>query len=61
MPPSSGAPAPEGRTHSFRSVAPVLGLCWMAVFFDGMDVNIYGAVMPHLLDDGSLGLTESTA
>lgn len=54
--------APDGaRRHSFRSVAPVLALCWMAVFFDGMDVNIYGAVMPHLLDDPALGFTESTA
>lgn len=33
----------------------------MAVFFDGMDVNIYGAVMPHMLDDPQLGLTPATA
>jgi hypothetical protein len=43
--------------HTFRSVFPVLALCWLAVFFDGMDVNIYGAVMPHMLDDSELGLT----
>ncbi|MFF0739782.1 MFS transporter [Streptomyces sp. NPDC004111] len=47
--------------HTFRSVLPVLALCWLAVFFDGMDVNIYGAVMPHMLDDPGLGLTQSTA
>ncbi|WP_371542004.1 aromatic acid/H+ symport family MFS transporter [Streptomyces sp. NBC_00554] len=47
--------------HTFRSVFPVLALCWLAVFFDGMDVNIYGAVMPHMLEDDGLGLTPSTA
>ncbi len=52
--------APAG-AHSFRSVALVLGLCWLAVFFDGMDVNIYGATMPYMLDDGDFGLTPATA
>ncbi|NLU70416.1 MFS transporter [Streptomyces sp. HNM0574] len=63
MSPSPNGPsaAPPARGHDFRSVAPVLALCWLAVFFDGMDVNIYGAVMPHLLDDPGLGLTESAA
>ncbi|MET7619152.1 aromatic acid/H+ symport family MFS transporter [Streptomyces sp. NPDC005408] len=61
-----GAPPPlpdhaqHGR-HPFRTVLPVLALCWLAVFFDGMDVNIYGAVMPHMLDDSGLGLTPSSA
>ncbi|MFE1884615.1 MFS transporter [Streptomyces diastatochromogenes] len=40
---------------------PVVALCWLAVFFDGMDVNIYGAVMPHMLDDSRLGLTPADA
>ncbi|WP_179851985.1 MFS transporter [Streptomyces sp. Ag109_G2-15] len=40
---------------------PVVALCWLAVFFDGMDVNIYGAVMPHMLDDSGLGLTPADA
>ena len=47
--------------HTFRSVLPVLALCWLAVFFDGMDVNIYGAVMPHMLQDSGLGLTVAVA
>ncbi|WP_328430124.1 MFS transporter [Streptomyces sp. NBC_00443] len=47
--------------RTFRTVFPVLALCWLAVFFDGMDVNIYGAVMPHMLDDTGLGLTPATA
>ncbi|MDQ0716854.1 AAHS family benzoate transporter-like MFS transporter [Streptomyces luteogriseus] len=54
-PPTSPAP------HTFRTVFPVLALCWLAVFFDGMDVNIYGAVMPHMLDDTGLGLTPGSA
>jgi AAHS family benzoate transporter-like MFS transporter len=48
-------------TRSFRAVAAVIALCWLAVFFDGMDVNIYGAVMPHLLDDPGLGFTPGLA
>ncbi len=47
--------------RSFRVVAPVIALCWLAVFFDGMDVNIYGATMPHLLADDSLGFTPALA
>ncbi|MFD4632083.1 MFS transporter [Streptomyces sp. NPDC058284] len=47
--------------RTFRSVAPVIALCWLVVFFDGMDVNIYGAVLPHLVDDPDLGFTASTA
>ena len=53
-------PAPRP-PHTFRTVFPVLALCWLAVFFDGMDVNIYGAVMPHMLDDTGLGLTPHSA
>ena len=58
------SPAPTASCpprHTFRTVFPVLALCWLAVFFDGMDVNIYGAVMPHMLDDTSLGLTPAAA
>ncbi|MDQ0955473.1 AAHS family benzoate transporter-like MFS transporter [Streptomyces phaeochromogenes] len=53
--------AASRRPHTFRTVFPVLALCWLAVFFDGMDVNIYGAVMPHMIDDSGLGLTPATA
>ncbi|MGW6737159.1 MFS transporter [Streptomyces sp. NPDC055013] len=55
------APPASPPTRSFKAVAPVIALCWLAVFFDGMDVNIYGAVMPHLLDDPDLGFSPSTA
>ncbi|GAB7030279.1 aromatic acid/H+ symport family MFS transporter [Streptomyces sp. NPDC021749] len=52
---------PTAPRHTFRSVAPVLALCWLAVFFEGMDVNVYGAVMPRMLDDPGLGLGPATA
>ncbi|MFD8818604.1 MFS transporter [Streptomyces sp. NPDC059627] len=54
--------SPPGTPHrTLRTVAPVLALCWLAVFFDGMDVNIYGAVLPHLLEDNGLGLSKADA
>jgi hypothetical protein len=59
--PSSPTSAASAPSHPFRTVFPVLALCWPAVFFDGMDVNIYGAVMPHMLDDTGLGLTQASA
>ncbi|MFF3322698.1 MFS transporter [Streptomyces sp. NPDC002889] len=40
---------------------PVLAMCWLVVMFDGMDLNLYGAVMPHMMADKELGLTPSTA
>ncbi|MFJ9818483.1 MFS transporter [Streptomyces sp. NPDC101151] len=55
---ASGAARPA---RSFKTVAVVIALCWLAVFFDGMDVNIYGAVMPHLLDDPGLGFSPALA
>ncbi|MFJ7067934.1 MFS transporter [Streptomyces sp. NPDC101115] len=54
-------PLAPPRPHTLRPVLPVLTLCWVAVFFDGMDVTIYGAVMPYMLDDPGLGLTPATA
>lgn len=55
------APGTSRKGPSLRTAAPVLALCWLAVFFDGMDVNIYGAVMPHLLGDRSLGFSPGLA
>lgn len=56
---AASPPPPPDR--SFRVVAPVIALCWLVVFFDGMDVTIYGATMPHLLADEALGLTPALA
>ncbi|MFJ4468906.1 MFS transporter [Streptomyces sp. NPDC089424] len=55
------ASTPSPPERSFRSVGVVIALCWLAVFFDGMDVNIYGATMPHLLADESLGFSTALA
>ncbi|MGW3147741.1 MFS transporter [Streptomyces sp. NPDC001177] len=54
-------PLAPRKDRSFTLVAGVIALCWLAVFFDGMDVNIYGAVMPHLLDDPGLGFSPALA
>ncbi|MEU3980489.1 aromatic acid/H+ symport family MFS transporter [Streptomyces sp. NPDC026672] len=48
-------------SRPFGPAGVVIALCWLAVFFDGMDVNIYGATMPHLLADKSLGFSPSLA
>ncbi|MDG9716342.1 aromatic acid/H+ symport family MFS transporter [Streptomyces sp. DH24] len=55
------APTASPPERTFRAVGPVIALCWLAVFFDGMDVNIYGATMPHLLADEGLGFTPALA
>ncbi|MFJ6572014.1 MFS transporter [Streptomyces sp. NPDC091292] len=60
-PPTRSAEPSTRPERSFRAVALVMALCWVAVFFDGMDVNIYGAVMPHLLDDPDLGFSPGLA
>ncbi|WP_406840150.1 MFS transporter [Streptomyces sp. AHU1] len=39
----------------------VVGLCWLAVLFDGLDMFIYGSVLPHLLATKTFGLTPDQA
>ncbi|NUS04542.1 MAG: aromatic acid/H+ symport family MFS transporter [Nonomuraea sp.] len=39
----------------------VVGLCWLAVLFDGLDMFIYGSVLPHLLETKTFGLTADQA
>lgn len=39
----------------------VVGLCWLAVLFDGLDMFIYGSVLPHMLESKALGLTPDRA
>lgn len=36
-------------------------LCWLAVAFDGFDLVVLGAVIPHLLESGDLGFTPEAA
>lgn len=39
----------------------VIALCWFVVLLDGLDLFVYGATLPHLLADKSLGMTAVTA
>ncbi|MFC8374206.1 MULTISPECIES: aromatic acid/H+ symport family MFS transporter [unclassified Streptomyces] len=39
----------------------VVGLCWLAVLFDGLDMFIYGSVLPHMLEEKALGITSAQA
>jgi len=42
---------------SAKPAAAVVVLCWVFVLLDGLDLFIYGAVLPHILDDHSVGIT----
>ncbi|MFD0305637.1 MFS transporter [Streptomyces sp. NPDC127119] len=59
MSPSSSSFALSSRGS--RMALLVLGLCWLAVLFDGLDMFIYGSVLPHMLAEKSLGLTPDRA
>jgi AAHS family benzoate transporter-like MFS transporter len=48
------------RAHN-RLAVLVLGICWFAILCDGMDTFVYGAVLPHMLDDDSFGMAPSAA
>ncbi|MGV9455571.1 MFS transporter [Streptomyces sp. NPDC003635] len=51
------APSARGSRLAFL----VVGLCWLAVLFDGLDMFIYGSVLPHLLETKTFGLTPDQA
>ncbi|MFD7921117.1 MFS transporter [Streptomyces sp. NPDC059740] len=36
--------------------ALVVGLCWTVVLFDGLDMFVYGSVLPHMLEHHALGI-----
>ncbi|MFH8468160.1 MFS transporter [Streptomyces sp. NPDC017991] len=59
MSPSSSSFALSARGS--RMALLVLGLCWLAVLFDGLDMFIYGSVLPHMLAEKSLGITPDMA
>ncbi|MGW2896593.1 MFS transporter [Streptomyces sp. NPDC001212] len=44
-----------------RLAALVVGLGWLAVLFDGLDMFIYGSVLPHMLEQKALGITPGQA
>jgi AAHS family benzoate transporter-like MFS transporter len=57
MTPSS----PSATDRVGKLAALVVGLCWLAAFFDGLDMFVYGSVLPHMLAEKALGLTPDQA
>lgn len=57
MSPSTALPARGGA----RLALLVVGLCWLVVLFDGLDMFIYGSVLPHMLETKALGIDPSKA
>ncbi|MEU0970939.1 MFS transporter, partial [Streptomyces sp. NPDC005917] len=55
----SSSPALSARGSKLALL--VVGLCWLAVLFDGLDMFIYGSVLPHLLETKTFGLTADQA
>ncbi|OIJ64591.1 MFS transporter [Streptomyces mangrovisoli] len=53
--------SPSLSTRSSRLALLVVGLCWLAVLFDGLDMFIYGSVLPHLLETKTFGITPDKA
>ncbi|MCX4815933.1 aromatic acid/H+ symport family MFS transporter [Streptomyces sp. NBC_01239] len=58
---SSPSPSPAPTARAGRLALLVIGLCWLAVLFDGLDMFIYGSVLPHLLETKTFGLTADQA
>ncbi|MFI6878810.1 MFS transporter [Streptomyces sp. NPDC050400] len=57
---SSSATPPAARRGT-RMAKLVFALCWLAVLFDGLDMFIYGSVLPHMLESKALGLDPDQA
>jgi AAHS family benzoate transporter-like MFS transporter len=57
----SSSPSPALSARASRLALLVIGLCWLAVLFDGLDMFIYGSVLPHLLETKTFGLTPDQA
>ncbi|WP_030935611.1 MFS transporter [Streptomyces sp. NRRL S-646] len=53
--------SPSLTARGSRLALLVVGLCWLAVLFDGLDMFIYGSVLPHLLETKTFGLTADQA
>lgn len=58
--PSLSSAEPSASGHPPRLVITVLVLCWATVVADGFDVVVFGAVVPSLLRDPSLGLNPAS-
>ncbi|MFM9599561.1 MFS transporter [Streptomyces turgidiscabies] len=57
----SPSPSPAPPARGGRLAALVVGLCWLVVFFDGLDMFVYGAELPHMLEHKALGLVPDQA
>ncbi|MFI9168957.1 MFS transporter [Streptomyces lincolnensis] len=57
----SSSPSLSSTARGSRLAFLVVGLCWLAVLFDGLDMFIYGSVLPHLLETKTFGLTADQA
>ncbi|MBE8477288.1 MFS transporter [Streptomyces justiciae] len=57
----SSSPSATASARGTRLAKLVVGLCWLAVLFDGLDMFIYGSVLPHLLATKTFGLTADQA
>ncbi|MFI9832963.1 MFS transporter [Streptomyces sp. NPDC051913] len=57
----SSSPSLVASARGARLAKLVVGLCWLAVLFDGLDMFIYGSVLPHLLATKTFGLTADQA
>lgn len=58
--PTQNLSGPSAQQASRRRIA-VIAMCWFLVFLDGVDTFIYGAVLPDMIGNGHLGLTDATA
>ncbi|WP_433522069.1 MFS transporter [Nocardia pseudovaccinii] len=50
---------PGGNTAISRLAVRVIALCWFLVLLDGLDLFVYGAVLPGVLDDKAFHLTKA--
>ncbi|MFB4423496.1 MFS transporter [Streptomyces sp. QL37] len=55
------SPTPATGVRSSRLALLVVGLCWLVVLFDGLDMFIYGSVLPHMLETKALGIDPGKA
>ncbi|MEU4485397.1 aromatic acid/H+ symport family MFS transporter [Streptomyces purpurascens] len=53
--------SPSLTMRGSRLALLVVALCWLAVLFDGLDMFIYGSVLPHMLAERALGITPDQA
>jgi AAHS family benzoate transporter-like MFS transporter len=55
------SPSPDLRARGTALATLVVGLCWLVVLFDGLDMFVYGSVLPNMLAEHALGLQPSQA